>query len=145
MRISSIENAIEEMTECRANKGVEWALIQQILDKFAKADFYVYLRPLDGRYFDGEGTWWSVSVEHRHTPPTQIVEKGPDLLEVLKRCELQMPEREPGYVAARPGHPDFNGWLAPQRPVHLQVVSEPVPASPEPRSAVHARLLARNR
>ena len=84
-----------------------------IIAKWTENDWYVYLRPMSGVYFGSDGAWWAVQVECRKVMPERVQGHGPDLDEVLKRLDLEVPPRPSGYVIERPG---YAGWLAPARP-----------------------------
>lgn len=87
---------------------------KKVLRRWARSDFYVYLRPLSGVYFNQgpSAVVWVVNVEVRATTPTQVRKEGADLSKVICEVDLLVPRRSKGYVAEKPHH--YTGWLAPQ-------------------------------
>lgn len=87
--------------------------VRKILSRWARDDYYVYLRPMSSAYVDPgkkETTYWVVSVEYRAVEFKQVKGEGYDLCEVLRKMAPDVPRRrdvQPGY---RPGK--TTGWLA---------------------------------
>ena len=104
----------------------------KILRRWARSDWYVYLRPISSKYHEPhkkEKTYWAVQVECRmltHTDdgrPTNLQPfrgEGYDLSEVIIKLDLEVPRRPKGYVVEKPT--SFSGWLVPQSEMKRQQV-----------------------
>lgn len=78
---------------------------RKILSRFARDEYYVYLRPMTSRFIDRSKKhklYWVVSVEFRRPDgPKTFRGEGYDLNEVLEELSERVPRRkeiQPGYV-----------------------------------------------
>lgn len=78
---------------------------RKILSRFAKDEFYVYIRPMTSRFIDRSKKhklYWVVSVEFRRVDGMKTFRgEGYDLNEVLADLGERVPRRkevQPGYV-----------------------------------------------
>lgn len=82
----------------------------RILRRWARDDFYVYIRPLSSQYVDSTEQariYWTVSVEFRSVNFVQKRGEGYNLSEIIIELDQSMPrrkksERATGYVPGKP-------------------------------------------
>jgi hypothetical protein len=97
----------------------------RIFARWARNDYYSYIRIVSARYHDPSAeagdVMFVVSCELRNLSYVRVQEHGRDLDEVVRRVDVQMPDRPAGYVVERP---EYTGWLTPfARPVQRLVVA----------------------
>jgi hypothetical protein len=69
-----------------------------ILKRWTRCQYYVYLRPLDYRFYNPTADFavhWKVTVEYRGLGYKQHVGEGMNLSEVIKKLGLEVPLNKP--------------------------------------------------
>lgn len=106
---------------------------KKVLSRWARDDFYVYLRPVSSKYIDRtkkETIYWCVSVEFRRVEePRQFRGEGYDLNDVILELAERVPRRRQKLSNA--------GWLSPE-PMQRQIRSGKVTAKDKKKAVAGA-------
>lgn len=87
----------------------------KILKRWAKAQYYVYLRCLSSLFLDPDKKhrlYWTVTVEYRTVNWQQWRGEGFDLSEIICKLDLEVPRRDTKGLAYHPK--EWNGAYSPE-------------------------------